>query len=183
VTHFTKGQRVIPLIFNKYVTEGFGIWRDYLEIAESDLIRVPGDISDELASQFFITPWLVYGILKEIDIPRGGYLISNAAGSVVGRLVSFSSSLSLLVAVSHEGLVPMKSFCGRFQRMISVPYENMIINILHPYRQLVQLAKHLGIKTINIVRRDEYVQDLKALGADEVINSSTEGPLHSTKHV
>jgi NADPH:quinone reductase-like Zn-dependent oxidoreductase len=97
VTNFTEGQRVIPLIFNKYVTEGFGIWRDFVEIAESDLISVPDDISDELAAQFFITPWFVYGVLKEIDLPKGGYLISNAAGSVVGRCVSFSSSLSLFV--------------------------------------------------------------------------------------
>jgi NADPH:quinone reductase-like Zn-dependent oxidoreductase len=47
----------------------------------------------------------------------------------------------------------------------------------------VQLAKHWGIKTINIVRRDEYVKDLKALGADEVINSSTEGPFQFTKQI
>lgn len=85
VTTFSVGQRVIPLIFNRYVTEGFGVWRDYVEISALDLITVPDDVPDQLAAQFFITPWFVYGILKEIDIPKGGYLISNAAGSVVGR--------------------------------------------------------------------------------------------------
>lgn len=31
-------------------------------------------------------------------------------------------------------------------------------------RQLVQYAKHIGIRTVNIVRRDEHVEELKALG-------------------
>lgn len=31
-------------------------------------------------------------------------------------------------------------------------------------RQLVQYAKHIGIRTINVVRRDEHIEDLKALG-------------------
>ncbi|KAI5075366.1 hypothetical protein GOP47_0009442 [Adiantum capillus-veneris] len=41
-------------------------------------------------------------------------------------------------------------------------------------RQLIQLAKHQGIKTINIVRRNEVKEELLALGADEVIDSSSE---------
>ena len=31
-------------------------------------------------------------------------------------------------------------------------------------RQLVQYAKHIGIRTINVVRRDEHIEELKALG-------------------
>jgi trans-2-enoyl-CoA reductase len=42
-------------------------------------------------------------------------------------------------------------------------------------RQVIQICKHWNIKTINVVRRDEYVQELKSIGADEVINSTTEG--------
>jgi len=43
-------------------------------------------------------------------------------------------------------------------------------------RMIIRLAKHDGIKTINVVRRREAVQGLKDLGADEVIVSS-EGPI------
>lgn len=43
------------------------------------------------------------------------------------------------------------------------------------FRLLIELAKHLGVKTINVVRRDDVKKELKALGADEVINSETEG--------
>lgn len=94
VASFSVGQRVIPIIFNDYFA-GFGLWRDYVEISESDLVAVPDDISDELAAQFFINPWLAYGILKEINVPKGQWLVHNAAGSVAGRLVSFvSTSLS-----------------------------------------------------------------------------------------
>ena len=31
-------------------------------------------------------------------------------------------------------------------------------------RQLVQYAKHVGVKTINVVRRSEHIQELKDLG-------------------
>ena len=43
------------------------------------------------------------------------------------------------------------------------------------YRQIIQLAKHWGIKTINVVRRAEQIEELRLLGADEVICSTTEG--------
>ena len=34
---------------------------------------------------------------------------------------------------------------------------------------VIQMAKHLGIKTINVVRREELIEPLKELGADEVV--------------
>src|SRR5271165_4256217 len=43
-------------------------------------------------------------------------------------------------------------------------------------RMIIRLAKYDGIRTINVVRRREAVQELKDLGADEVIVSS-EGPI------
>ena len=43
------------------------------------------------------------------------------------------------------------------------------------YRQIIQLAKYWGIKTINVVRRAEQIEELRLLGADEVICSTTEG--------
>jgi len=41
-------------------------------------------------------------------------------------------------------------------------------------RILIHFAKFRGIKTINIVRRNEQVTELKEIGADYVINSETE---------
>ncbi|KAG7666616.1 hypothetical protein Ndes2526B_g04912 [Nannochloris sp. 'desiccata'] len=41
-------------------------------------------------------------------------------------------------------------------------------------RQMIQVCKHKGIKTINVVRRAEQAEELKALGADEVIVSTEE---------
>lgn len=43
-------------------------------------------------------------------------------------------------------------------------------------RMIIKLARHDGIRTINVVRRPEAIGELKALGADAVI-SSTEGPI------
>jgi NADPH:quinone reductase-like Zn-dependent oxidoreductase len=38
-------------------------------------------------------------------------------------------------------------------------------------RILIQFAKARGLKTINLVRRKEQVEELKAIGADEVLNT------------
>src|SRR5271169_5447126 len=48
-------------------------------------------------------------------------------------------------------------------------------------RMIIRLAKHDGIRTINVVRRREAAQELKDLGADEVIVSS-EGPIDDQVH-
>ena len=43
-------------------------------------------------------------------------------------------------------------------------------------RMIIRLAKHDGIRTINVVRRHEAVQELQDLGADEVIVAA-DGPI------
>uniref|UniRef100_A0A0C9S610 TSA: Wollemia nobilis Ref_Wollemi_Transcript_12305_979 transcribed RNA sequence n=1 Tax=Wollemia nobilis TaxID=56998 RepID=A0A0C9S610_9CONI len=50
-------------------------------------------------------------------------------------------------------------------------------------RQCIQLAKYWGIKTINIVRREELKEELKDLGADEVINSETEDIIKRVREI
>ncbi|MBK8092905.1 MAG: 2-enoyl thioester reductase domain-containing protein [Verrucomicrobiaceae bacterium] len=42
-------------------------------------------------------------------------------------------------------------------------------------RALIQIAKRFGLRTLNFVRRAELVDELKALGADEVILDTDEG--------
>jgi NADPH:quinone reductase-like Zn-dependent oxidoreductase len=41
-------------------------------------------------------------------------------------------------------------------------------------RMVVRLGKHLGFRTINVVRRKETVEPLRSLGADVVINEADE---------
>lgn len=50
-------------------------------------------------------------------------------------------------------------------------------------RQIIALARHRGIKTINIVRRSENIPELKALGADEVISSGEEDVVERVKEI
>jgi len=114
-----KGQRVVPFIsLDPRNVEGS--WQQYVCVKEELVWAIPDSISDEAAAQFVINPWTLYGMLTDLKVPKGEYLLQTAAGSVLGR-------------------------------------------------QVIQLAKHWGIKTINVVRRGEQKEELKALGADEVI--------------
>ncbi|CAK9882958.1 unnamed protein product [Sphagnum jensenii] len=124
VTTVAKGQRVVPFVGRQRHT-GEGSWQQYVSLKQELVWPVPDSISDEAAAQFVVNPWTVYGILTDLKVPKGEYVLQTAAGSVLGR-------------------------------------------------QLIQLAKHWGIKTINVVRRAEQKEELKALGADEVISTDNE---------
>jgi trans-2-enoyl-CoA reductase len=50
-------------------------------------------------------------------------------------------------------------------------------------RQVIQLARAAGIKTINTVRRREQVAELKALGADEVVCTADEDLVARVKEI
>ncbi len=121
-----KGQRVVPFIALD-LPNVEGSWQQYVCVKEELVWPVPDSISDEAAAQFVINPWTLYGMLTDLKVPKGEYVLQTAAGSVLGR-------------------------------------------------QVMQLAKHWGIKTINVVRRGEQKEELKALGADEVICTNEEEP-------
>jgi len=86
VTSCRVGERVIPVLFWKYYCDrGEGAWQDYVEVAEEDVVPVPDTMSDAVAAQFVINPWTMYGMLLDLQIPKGKYLLQTAAGSVIGR--------------------------------------------------------------------------------------------------
>lgn len=135
VTKFKIDQRVVPVLYWKYyLGKGEGAWQDYIEVAEEDVVAVPSTVSDESAAQYLINPWTAYGLVTEIDVPEGGYLLQTAAASTIGR-------------------------------------------------QIIQLCKFWKIKTINVVRRDDCISELKEIGADEVINSSVEDVVKRVKQI
>lgn len=133
VTKVKPGQRVVPFFVESRV-KGEGSWQEYVSVREDMAWPVPDTISDSAAAQFVINPWTVYGMLSDLQVPKGEYVLQTAAGSVLGR-------------------------------------------------QVIQLAKHWGIKTINVVRRGEQKQELLALGADEVICSSEEDVVARVKEI
>ncbi|KAH9559492.1 hypothetical protein CY35_06G062200 [Sphagnum magellanicum] len=134
VTTVVKGQRVVPFVQVENVRKGEGTWQDYVSVRADLVWVVPDSISDVAAAQFVINPWTVHGMLSDLKIPKGEYVLQTAAGSALGR-------------------------------------------------QLIKLAKHWGIKTINVVRRKEQKAELKALGADEVISTSDEDVATRVKEI
>ena len=128
-----KGQRVIPITAEGSQT-GNGSFQKYVAIDADFVWPVPDYLSDEVAAQFVINPWTSYSLLKDLQVPKGEYVVQSAAGSTLGK-------------------------------------------------QVISLAKHWGIKTINIVRRSEVKAELKTLGADEVISSSDEDVVARVKEI
>lgn len=116
------------------VFKGNGAFQDYILLDEKLVWPVPDGMSDDAAAQFVINPWTTYSMLKDLEAPKGEYIIQSAANSALGK-------------------------------------------------QVISLAKHWGIKTINIVRRSEAKAELKALGADEVICSTDEDVVARAKEI
>jgi trans-2-enoyl-CoA reductase len=128
-----KGQRVVAITALE-VFKGNGAFQEYILLDEKLVWPVPHDMSDEAAAQFVINPWTSYSMLKDLQVPKGEYIIQSAANSTLGK-------------------------------------------------QVILLAKHWGIKTINVVRRSEAKAELKALGADQVICSADEDVVARVKEI
>ncbi|KAJ7529312.1 hypothetical protein O6H91_15G044000 [Diphasiastrum complanatum] len=96
VTLCSPGQRVhLDITFSYFLPYFQGSWQDYILIKEESAIPVPDKIEDDIAAQFSSNPWTVYGLCKEIDSPKGGYILITAATSTVGRL--------FIQLAAHEG--------------------------------------------------------------------------------
>ncbi|EFJ08916.1 hypothetical protein SELMODRAFT_428449 [Selaginella moellendorffii] len=134
VTKVKPGQRVVPFVWESAIESGDGSWQEYVCVRESMLTLVPDSVSNEVAAQFVLNPWTAVGLMRDLHVPEGDFMLQTAAGSMLGRLV-------------------------------------------------IQLAKHKGIKIINVVRREEQKEELKALGADEVICSTTEDVVARVKEI
>jgi NADPH:quinone reductase-like Zn-dependent oxidoreductase len=118
-----EGQRVVGVPWG--TLGGHGTWAQYTVAPEAALFAVPDAVPDDAAAQFLVNPLTALAFFDVLDVPRGGWLLSNAANSVLGRM-------------------------------------------------LIRLAARRGVRTVNLVRRREYVAALEALGADAVV-VTTEG--------
>ena len=79
-------ERVVPVLYWKYyLGKGEGAWQDFVVVSEEDVVEVPSNLSDETAAQYLINPWTAYGLLKDVGVPEGKYLLQTAASSTLGR--------------------------------------------------------------------------------------------------
>lgn len=117
VDSVAPGRRVVPLALAP------GAWAERLVVPATRLVTVPEEVGDEAACQLAVNPLTAWVMLvEELDLRPGEWLLQDAAGSTLGRVV-------------------------------------------------LQLARARGFRTINVVRREEQAEELRALGADEVIVS------------
>jgi len=113
-----------------------GSWAEYalVDAKTSPPVPLPDEVSFEEGAQITINPITVFGMILDLGVQKGEFLLQSAASSALGRI-------------------------------------------------LIQVAKLKGIKTINIVRRDEHIASLKAIGADYVINSEKDDVVAKVKEI
>jgi hypothetical protein len=118
----------------------------------------------------------VVGMLEELAVPAGEYLLQTAAGSVLGRQMiqvgrSFTPALPAAATLVYSACPAALQGSRRRRRRAAARCTVPSLSIRRcahsrPTRaaSCAQVAKHRGIKTINVVRRQELVAELKALG-------------------
>ena len=98
-----------------------GTWAEQVVCPADHILKIPADTPVEQASMLKVNPLTAWCMLTQfIDLPKGSWIIQNAANSGVGTCV-------------------------------------------------IQIAKLLGLRTINLVRREELIEPLTELGADHVL--------------
>ena len=65
--------------------DGNGSWQEYIAISPAAFLPIPDSVPDSSAAQFLVNPITVIGMLEELAVPAGEYLVQTAAGSVLGR--------------------------------------------------------------------------------------------------
>ena len=109
-----------------------GAWRSHATVPVEGLWLLPDYVPLDMAAMAYVNPPTAWRLLRDAHLPRGEWVIQNAANSAVGIFV-------------------------------------------------MQMAKHLGLQTINVVRREEVVQPLKDLGAEHVVLDTDEYPKEVAK--
>ncbi|HUD95656.1 2-enoyl thioester reductase domain-containing protein [Sphingobium sp.] len=74
------GDRILPL--------DRGNWVERRTIPADRVIRAPDMLADEQASIFRINPATAHRLLTRVDLCEGDWIIQNAAGSMVGRIIT-----------------------------------------------------------------------------------------------
>lgn len=97
------------------------LWATEVAVGGGELLPVPRELDPLQAAMLKVNPATAWHLLHTLGpLPRGEWIVQNAANSAVGRAV-------------------------------------------------IQLARSLGLRTLNIVRRPELVSELTALGGDAVL--------------
>ena len=103
-----------------------GTWAEQVVCPADYVLKIPSATPVEQASMLKVNPLTAWCMLTQfIDLPKGSWLIQNAANSGVGSCV-------------------------------------------------IQIAKLLGLRTINLVRREELIKPLTELGADHALLDEAE---------
>jgi NADPH:quinone reductase-like Zn-dependent oxidoreductase len=103
-----------------------GLWATHVQVPASYLFKLPAGIDPIQAAMLKVNPATAWRLLTGFaDLPRGSWIIQNAANSGVGRCV-------------------------------------------------IKLAKALGVRTINLVRRTDLIPQLLLAGADQVLVDDAE---------
>lgn len=80
VAHLALGQRV--------TVNTFGVWAEKFVAKAAGVVPVPDAIADEAAAQLISMPASALALLNTLDLAEGDWIIQNAAGGAVGRLLA-----------------------------------------------------------------------------------------------
>ncbi|KAL4427108.1 hypothetical protein ABPG77_001112, partial [Micractinium sp. CCAP 211/92] len=190
-SRFKPGQRVVATPFDTLT--GQGTWQQYVVVPEEKLMAVPESLSDETASQFLVNPvWTGACRVRWHSITRG----KNTRCVLVRQRACCCAAAwqqpGRAVTVAHQQMhVKVCSLCPEACKVPpllawQVPEGEWLLSNAASStlgRMVIQLAKHYGVKTINVVRSGHHVEDLKKLGADEVIVSTEEDLVGRVKDI
>lgn len=80
VSHLAIGQRVATTI-------SFGAWAEYAVAPAAGCVPIPDAINDDIACQLLAMPLSALVLLDELRVGPGDWIVQNAAGGAVGKLV------------------------------------------------------------------------------------------------
>lgn len=124
VKEFQAGDRVC-------FYSSFGAWAEEVNVHQSHIIKVPDELADEVAAQFFSNPIAAAAMLEESGIKKDDRILLTAAGSSMGKLlVQFAQrqGIEVIAVIRNEELKEPLIMLGAIA-VINSEKENVSIRV------------------------------------------------------
>jgi NADPH:quinone reductase-like Zn-dependent oxidoreductase len=92
-----------------------GSWQEYVVISEALALPVPEELTDEAACQAIVNPVTAFGLLHELNLAEGEWLLLTAAGSTLGQMLITLAKLRglrVICTVRRDEQIPVLKSLG-----------------------------------------------------------------------
>ncbi len=121
----------------------YGAWAEEVNVPQKSLVRIPEELEDEVAAQFYTNPITAVAMLEEAGSQEGDFLLLTAGASSVSKLIiqfARQSGIRVIATVRHDSLCDELLELGAFA-VVNTETDNLI-------REVQRVTEAKGVSVV-----------------------------------